>query len=306
MIAWIKANKLTAILIVVIAILILKNNNIAPMGGVYLNKSSRSSALDMTQSYSESPPLGFAGKIASNEMMPVPMPEAPPDATVTNRMVIQNSDMSLLVKDVKGTQKKIISIAQENGGYMVNSHLSSPDEAPSGSVVIRVKSVSIEKVLESLRGLAVKVVSENLNGYDVTDQYVDIDKRIAIHESTKAKYQEILGRAHEISDITQITQQIIYTQSQIDSLVGQQDALKKNADLAKITVYLSADEISLPYAPKDTWRPNVVFKLAVRALVKDIRNLADKAIWLGVYSVIWVPLLIAGLLVWRLYIRKKK
>ena len=55
-------------------------------------------------------------------------------------------------------------------------------------------------------------------------------------------------------------------QSQIDSYKGQQDALKKNAQLAKLTIYLSTDEIALPYAPSETFRPQIIFKLAVRGI----------------------------------------
>ena len=98
--------------------------------------------------------------------------------------------------------------------------------------------------------------------------------------------------AKEITDITNLTREIISMQNQIDSLKGQQDALTKKAQMAKLTIYLSTDEIALPYAPSETFRPNVIFKLAVRSLVGFLRGLAKMTIWLGVYSVVWIPAIV--------------
>ncbi len=66
--------------------------------------------------------------------------------------------------------------------------------------------------------------------------------------------------------------------------------------MAKVTIYLSTDEMALPYAPSNAWRPAVIFKLAVRSLIGSLRSLASVLIWIVVYSVIWLPILIAILL----------
>jgi hypothetical protein len=179
---------------------------------------------------------------------------------------------------------------------MVISSVANPQDAPTGTVVVRIPSTQLNQALDYFHSLSIKVVSENLDGTDVTDQYVDTEARITTLEKTKAKYESILDSAHEISDITNLTQQILQIQSQIDSLKGQQDALTKNAQLAKITIYLSTDEIALPYAPSETFRPAVIFKLAVRSLISQLRAVATWFIWIAVYGVIWIPALI--LFVW--------
>ena len=201
-------------------------------------------------------------------------------------------------------RNKILGFTQTNGGYMVNANVNNPQDAPTAQVTIRIPSAKLNEALNFFHGLAIKVVSENLNGTDVTDQYVDIDKHIAILESTKVRYEQILQQAQEISDITNLTQQIIQTQNQIDSYKGQQDSLAKNAELAKVTIYLSTDEIALPYAPSETFRPEVIFKLAVRSLIANLRGLAAIAIWIIVYGVIWIPLLIVNVFVYRKFLRK--
>jgi len=224
-----------------------------------------------------------------------------PQTEVEERLVVQNSTLSLLIKDVVDARDKVVSFAQQAGGYMVNVQTSNPQDAPTATVVVRIPSDKLEEALQFYRSLSVKVVSENLVGKDVTDEYVDIDTRISQIESTKERLDAILDTATQISEITNLTTQISNYQNQIDSLKGRQQALEQNAKLAKITIYLSTDEIALPYAPSETFRPGVIFKLAVRSLVGTLRKLATLVIWVGVYSVVWVPAL--GIYI---YIRKRK
>lgn len=308
-----KRNKLATVLLVVIAYIAFQSfssfflgANLSgfntPTTSVMENSGSVGiSNQSMGKANFSAPALGGIGRSA--DVMPV-QDYTPTDST--NRLVIQDSYLSLLVKDVVETRGKIIKYANDAGGYMVNSSVNNPQDAPTSTVIVRIPSPKLEDALSFYRSLSVKVVSENLNGQDVTDQYVDIDTRIEQLERTKTKLEEILDRATQISDITNLTQQILNYQNQIDSLKGQQDALKKNAQLTKITMYLSTDEIALPYAPSETFRPSVIFKLAVRSLVTTLRGLATKLIWIGVYSIIWIPALLIFIFVRKWWLKKKK
>ena len=93
----------------------------------------------------------------------------------------------------------------------------------------------------------------------------------------------------------------MHQQSQIDNLKGQQKYFEQSAKLSKITIYLSTDELALPYAPTNEWRPAVIFKEAVRSLLGTIRSIGSLIIWAGVY----IPILIPVLLIIR-YIKKKR
>ncbi len=298
-ISWVQKNKLAAFLLVLVGLYLLKNL-VNTFSGVSKLNLDVSKTTPVSPSYSGSGASPEFSNLTSTSFRP-PIQDYAPQPNVSNRLVIQESNLSLLVKDVTDVRNKIVGYAQTTGGYMVSSNVSNPQDAPTATVIVRVPSDKLEEALTFFHSLSIKVVSENLLGKDVTDQYVDIDTRIAQLEKTKARLEEILSQAKEISDITSLTQQILNYQNQIDSYKGQQDALTKNAQLAKLTIYLSTDEIALPYTPSETFRPSVIFKLAVRSLVGLLRNLATFAIWLGVYSVVWVPVL---LIVW--YLRKRR
>jgi hypothetical protein len=64
------------------------------------------------------------------------------------------------------------------------------------------------------------------------------------------------------------------------------------------------DEYALPYAPDTNWKPETVFKLAVRSLVLNLRGLASAAIWLTVYAALWLPLLLIAIFAWKKFFKK--
>lgn len=209
-----------------------------------------------------------------------------------NRLVIQNSNLSLLVNDVRDIGDKVVKHAQSVGGYMVETSYNQPSESPFATITVRIPSDKLDESLAYIRGLGIKVTNENLRGHDVTDEYVDIEERLSILERTKAKYESILANATAVQDVLTVQREIINTQTQIDSLNGQKQYLEQNAALSKVTVYLSTDELALPYTPDEAFRPAVIFKLAVRSLIGTLRWFGEAAIWVAVYAVIWVPALL--------------
>lgn len=238
-----------------------------------------------------SKPLPVSGGIAEGSAALVPLREAAPVDT-QDRLVIRDTSLSLVVKDVSKSIADIESKAKDFGGFLVNSYLSRPEEGGNGNIVIRVPEAKRAEALEVFRKMAVKVVSESIYGNDVTDEYVDLQSRLEVLSQTKIKFQEIMNRATAIADLLNIQRELINLQSQIDSVKGQQKYYEQSAKLSKITVYLSTDELSLPYAPTGTWRPAVIFKQATRSFVEDLRDIGTVIIWIFVYSPIIIPVVI--------------
>ncbi|MCS7092022.1 MAG: DUF4349 domain-containing protein [Patescibacteria group bacterium] len=307
LINWIKSNLLSIIAIVLVVYLLTR----PPLGifsddsSIGYQKSTATSSFGSSINYGtgDSRNMGYGKR---TEGAPSSVGEYPPQTATADRLVIKESSLSLLVVNVTEIRQKIISHAQSVGGYMVSASTTNPDNQASAVVIVRVPAEKLEETLNVYRSFGIRVVSENLYGYDVTDQYVDIEKRISQYEKTLKRYEDLLDRATLVADITNITQQILSTQSQIDSLKGQQNALTQNAKLAKLTIYLSTDEIALPYTPDEAFRPQVIFKNATRSMIGTLRNIAEFAIWAGVYAVIWVPALLIFIVVKKLWQKRPK
>lgn len=257
---------------------------------VYINK--RNTVLPITGG-------GFVtGNVASSKMM-VSREVAPSDSA--NRLVIQDTSLSLQVDNVEERIKEIDSRTKDLGGFLINSNLSKPNGVGSGTISVRIPEAKRSEALDLFKKMAVKVVSENINGTDVTDQYTDLQARLDVLLKTKVKFEEILDKAFNVSDLMNVQQQLINLQQQIDSVKGQQKYFEQSAKLSKITIYLSTDDLALPYAPTNEWRPTVIFKEAVRSLLLTGRSAGNLLIWVVVYS----PIIVLGLGVYWLWKKRQ-
>ncbi|MBU1129938.1 DUF4349 domain-containing protein [Patescibacteria group bacterium] len=287
---WLKKNWLTATLIIIIIYLIKQGQSLqSSQFSDFLQRNT--SNLTLLESSSKILPEAGGGMISQES---APSQSQP-------RMVIKDTNLSLLIKNVRQAINDIENTALQTGGYMVNSHLSSPEGADSGNITIRVPSDNRQQILDQLKSLAVKVVSETVYGRDVTDEYEDLDAKLEVLYKTKSKFEEILTQATKIPDLLSVQKELISLQQQIDSLKGRQEYLSQSAKLTKITIYLSTDELELPYAPTKAWRPKVIFKTAVRSLISNLRSIGNLFIWALVYS----PILIVILLVIKFFQKKK-
>jgi len=286
--SWIKNNKLASVLLAVMFLLLVNS---------YLNKPAgpilpRVGIGGLEKTGSSSPSFG---SLVREEVAP---------SASEKRLVIKTSNLSLVVKNVQEVSRQIIGKSKELGGFMVENSLTKPEESPFGTVVVRIPSEKTNEALDYFRSLALKISSERILGRDVTDQYEDIEEKLATLEKTKVKFEEILTKAEEVNDVLQVQRELISLQQQIDNLKGRQKYLEKSAALTKITVYLSSDELALPYQPQGAFRPKVIFKQAVRSLLKTMRGLAGLLIWLGVYLPVWGGILLIVFIVKRF--KKKK
>lgn len=240
-------------------------------------------------------------KTTSSIARPNFSPAAPVEQA--NRMVVTNTNLSLKVNDVRKVIDGITASAQKLGGFMVDSSLTVPEEGATGMVSVRIPADKLADGLSAIRALGVKVVSENVVGTDVTAEYVDIEARLATLQKTKQKFEQIMDGAVRVEDLLNIQRELISLQSQIDSWRGQQKYLEQTAKLSLVTVYLATDELALPYAPVQPWRPNVIFRQAVRSLVGSLRSAGSGLIWVAVYAPVWLPILFVA---WWLMCRQAK
>lgn len=284
---WMRANKLSVFLAALVLFFLLRAllpNSAAPRP-LMLSNTARTQLAESDSS------AGIANPTAKMGIMPPIAPDFAPSSR-TDRMVQQDTSLSLAVKDVAEAISKIDGAAQAVGGYLIDSSLSTPEGASSGNISIRVPAEKRTEVLSTIKSFGVKVVSEYVSGQDITDQYEDTTERLRILESTKSKFEAILAEAKNVNEMLSVQQQLLNLQQQIDSLKGQQKYLEGSAKLTRISVYLATDELALPYAPEYSWRPRVIAKEALRSLILNIREIGTVLIWIAVYTPVWLTAIV--------------
>ncbi len=110
----------------------------------------------------------------------------------TERLIIRNASLSLVVPDTQTALDGINELVDELGGYVVESNVYQYQEGLRAHVTLRIPAESLDLALERIRDLATEVRSESISGQDVTEEYVDLQSRLRHLEATEARLLEFL------------------------------------------------------------------------------------------------------------------
>ena len=195
------------------------------------------------------------------------------------RLVIENADLTIVIKDPKARMKEISDLAKEMGGFVVSSNLyqntsSTGKEVPQGSIVIRVPSEKLDEALSKIKQGAIDVPSENRSGQDVTSQYVDLQAQLTAKQAAEKKLLEIMDQATRAEDVLAIYIQVQSVQTEIEQLKGQIKYLEEFASLSAISVQLVAEESTQPIVV-GPWKPEGAAKEAIQDLIYFFQNFVD-------------------------------
>jgi hypothetical protein len=235
-------------------------------------------------------PGGAAGNQADQAQQTVPS---------FDRMIIRTVTMTLAVANVEEAFHKVEQVVAEQNGYLSGSQIRQDGDRMTATMTLRVPAdpATYQATLERLRGLADRVVDEQSQAQDVTEEYVDIDARLRTLKASEENLLQLLARAQKVEDNLQIQRELTNVRTQIEQIQGRKQALERRADMA--TINLTIREAIVFGRPG--WSPGTTFEEAVRALGAALRGLAVFAIWLLVFSPIWGGFLLLGWgIVWLL------
>lgn len=204
------------------------------------------------------------------------MPQA---AQPQERLVIENADLAIVVKDPKAKMKQVSDLAKEFKGFVVSSNLYQSytpggKEVPEATIVIRVPAERLDEALTRIKDGAVDIQNENRSGQDVTSQYVDLQAQLTAKEAAEKKLLEIMDQAVRAEDVLNIYLQVQTVQTQIEQLKGQIKYLEESAALSAISVRLIAEESTQPIEV-GPWKPEGAAKEAIQDLIYFFQNFVD-------------------------------
>jgi len=200
-------------------------------------------------------------------------------AQVQERLVIENADLAIVVKDPKVRMSEINNLANEFGGYVVSSNLyqsftSFGMEVPEASIVIRVPSERLDEALARIKENVVDIQSENRSGQDVTNIYVDLQAQLKAKQAAEEKLLEIMDEATRAEDVLAIYLQVQTVQTEIEQLKGQIKYYEESAAMSSISVRLIAEQGTQPIEV-GPWKPEGAAKEAIQDLIFFFQNFVD-------------------------------
>jgi hypothetical protein len=195
------------------------------------------------------------------------------------RLVIENADLAIVVKDPKARMAEINALANELGGYVVSSNLYQSftnfgKEVPEATIVIRVPSERLDQALDRIKEGAVDIQYENRSGQDVTNIYIDLQAQLKAKQAAETKLLEIMDQATRAEDVLAIYLQVQQVQTEIEQLKGQIQYYDESVATSAISVRLIAEESTQPIEI-GPWTPQGAAREAIEDLIRFVQNFVD-------------------------------
>ncbi|MBN1813145.1 MAG: DUF4349 domain-containing protein [Anaerolineae bacterium] len=241
----------------------------------------------------------------------------------SDRLIIKNAELSLLVADTDNAIDRTAQIAADTGGYILSSRVWYQEwlgeNYKYATITIGVPAHQFEVAMRRLRGLAVRVIDENASGQDVTDEYVDLQSRLENLEATRDRIRTFLEQTKTVTEALTINEELKAVEEEMALVQGRMNYLFDRAAYSTITVDLNpelpdATPTPTPTAtptptPTPPWNPGDTVQQAGNTLGSILRVLIELTIWIGIVVVPLVapPVLVVAFVTWtmRRWTRKR-
>ncbi len=225
------------------------------------------------------PPM-VEGELKSGEMALL--------ATNSERMVIQNGNMTVVVTDPAESAEAIRKMAESMGGFVVNLNMyqsffgEESIPANQATITVRVPAERLNEAIEQIKANATEVRNVYVSGEDVTAQYTDLESRLRALEAAEAQLSQIMLDAKRTEDVMMVYNQLVQVQTEIEVIKGQMRYYEESASLSALTVELLPDIATQPIE-SGGWRILETFNRALSALLDAVKGIVRAVIWLAIY-----------------------
>jgi hypothetical protein len=167
------------------------------------------------------------------------------------RMLIWKAHLRIQVWSVSNAVSEASALAERQGGFVEQK---SDTGEESATVLLRIPAKRFQAALANLETLGT-VMYRNIEGEDVTEQYIDVEARLKNKILLRDRLQQLLQTATTVKDILSIETELSRVLADIDSMEGRMKLLKGQVDYATVSLSLERKPILGPlgYLFKGLW-----------------------------------------------------
>jgi hypothetical protein len=215
-------------------------------------------------------------------------------ADTSARALVRHANLDLTVLSVDTAILHLTVVAKEHGGYVLSQERKELlSGRASGSIVLRIAAEETDDALDGIRRLG-EVRSERVWADDVSDQYYDLQVRLANAHRARIKFEELLGTARRVEDVLKVQRELNRAIEQIDRMTGQRRRMVNqirysdvNIDLAEpVPVTEDPDSVIGQLAQAldgmvDTFWATIAGIMVVIGFIVPFAAVVLGALWLG-------------------------
>ncbi|MEU8462243.1 DUF4349 domain-containing protein [Streptomyces sp. NPDC029003] len=163
--------------------------------------------------------------------------------------VIRTGSLAVETADPQKTLAAARTAAEGAGGYVGDESTErGSDGRMTSTLTLRVPGERFDAVIAALEGGG-KLLRRKVAAQDVTEKVADVDSRVKSQQASVARVREMMEKASALGDVVMLEGELSRRQSDLESLLAQQNALKDQTAMGTVT--LSVSEPAAPRAARD-------------------------------------------------------
>ncbi|KYG34852.1 DUF4349 domain-containing protein [Alkalihalobacillus trypoxylicola] len=158
------------------------------------------------------------------------------DFSTSDRKVIYEAFLELEVIQYEEVEEALIKKAEQLGGFLIDASYYEHSDMISGSLSIRIPQNQFQAFLLDVEKEGQKLIQKNVNGNDVTEEYVDLNSRLSSKKVVEERLLNFLDEAENTEDLLTISRDLDETQTEIEQLEGRIQYLDQRIDYSLVTI----------------------------------------------------------------------
>jgi len=227
----------------------------------------------------------------------VSIPEKDLSVALQNKKIIKDGRLGIQVTELNKTKEKIDAALTLHNGYYGNESFQDNHYENRFTLYIRIPSANYEKFIAEIENGNGKVLYKEVTARDVTDQFVDLEIRLANKRSYLNRYRELVKQAKTIKEVLEVEAQIRVLEEEIESAEGRLRLMSDQVNYSTLELTL-IKEIEYTYTPDKRDR---FFERVKEAFFTGWYVFVDVVLFVLAIWPLWIVL---GMVVY--FVRRKK
>jgi len=209
---------------------------------------------------------------------------------VRDRKIIYEADVTLIVKDFAKLERDVPALVKSHSGYLAEVEVDrTHGRFLTGRWVVRVPVEQYEAFLDSLSELGVPETF-NQTAQDVTEEYVDLEARIANKKRLEERILDLLESSEgEIKDVIEVERELARVRSEVEQMEGRLRYLQNRTALTTVTIRgIERQDYVPPQAPSFLGRIGQAWETSLISLRRFGEGLTVTVVFLFPWLVLLV------------------
>lgn len=215
---------------------------------------------------------------------------------VHQKKIIKDGSVSILTNDLAACKKGVEALVKQLGGYLDSEYYQNENEEISYDLKVRIPANKFESMLSGLEKGKDEITSKSIQARDVTEEFVDIESRLANKRLYLKRYKELLTKASTVRDVLAIEEQIRNIQEEIESREGRLNYLNDQVTFSTLDVHLYKNK-EYVYKPE---KQDKFFERLKRSLSSGWQDIVGFVLWIiGIWPFVLLILAVVLGVKWR-------